>query len=718
MKNLLGRLHARSSEQLAQIAMHWRVSVFGDENAQHIGRIYQTMMDIRAIRDIWVRLSPEQQEIIRILSQERATPQTILELATAIDATEEETRLAAVDLYRWGMLGAENDTDELPLDELPSVFVPGELMHFFRRVINEIEAGDVSGNPLRRLLELRDDVEIETTATKWGVRVVPGLKRRNDLIADIIEAVQTPGRMGMVIRNLKQPATAIWRVMQAEDETGAHPFAPMVDRAGLTVTEAPLTLAIEHSTRLRGALEALESSMLVNHTWLEDGTRALFVPDEFLNPQTVPMKVPLAAIQPLPEGTVTPPEPKHPFALAWDVITVVREIATKGPPVWIPGKELPTHWLRLVNSRLWFRGESEPQAGYASTLLYLAIGVGALEPAPRTPGMEKAAIKPMLGRNARWWRSLGFTEQTERLRQLWLGAETWIEGRESGEIEIRSADWVRFRHRLLNSIARLDPDEWVMIHEASERLAEQDLAILGDYFEVASGRPETRSRKQSIALAIQVELSTAFEWFGFVETQQLGSDGIAMRVLPLAATTAREIGAMPESTNPTSGPIMSINHEGFIHLRRPAPIHIWSLTAFADNEQLYPEAIYQLRPQSIGAALGAGFDLEQITTYLEQQSGQSLPDPLETKLREWTAGYKRVKLRRAVSLELDVPVGLDDLRKTLESAGFQLVQTKGQEILVMLPDTGEDADGAEQQLMSTLRKAGYVGLWMKAQELS
>ena len=204
----------------------------------------------------------------------------------------------------------------------------------------------------------------------------------------------------------------------------------------------------------------------------------------------------------------------------------------------------------------------------------------------------------------------------------------------------------------------------------------------------------------------------------YFETQDLGEEGIAMRVLPPAALAAREIDAMPDLPDPDSGPVLTVNHEGVIHLRRPAPLHIWSLTAFADNEQLQPEALYQLRPQSVGAALGAGFDLEQITTYLERQSGQSIPDPLETRLREWTAGYKRVKLRRAVSLELDVPLGLDDLRETLENGGFQLVQTQGNQVVVMLPDTGDDAAAAEQQLTSMLRKAGYVGLWMKAQELT
>ncbi len=718
MKNLLGRLHARNDDQRARIAMLWRVSVFGDDSSRHIGRIYQTMTDIRAVRDTWLRMSENQRRIVRLLAPHGATPLTIADLASAIEQTEEDTRAAAADLFFWGILGADGDAMELPLGDQPRIFVPGELMHMFRRVIEEMEAGDISRNPLRRLLELRDDIELETTATKWGLRVVPGLKRRSDLITDILDAVSTPGRMEAVIGRLKQPATAIWRAMQVAEGSEPQPYAEIVDRAGLTVPDAPLMLAIEHSTRLRGALEALESALLVNHTWLADGSRALFIPDEVRNPQAVPMRVPLATIEPLPEGTVTPPEPKHPFALAWDVMTVVREIAAKGPPVWLPGKELPTHWLRMINSRLWFHDEREPPAGYASTLLFLALGVGALEPAPRTPGMERAAIKPVLGRNARWWRGLSFAEQTERLRQLWLGAETWVEGREVGEIEIRSADWVRFRHRLLTTVARLDPDEWVMVRDASQRLAQQDLNILGDYFEVATGRPETRNRKSAVALAIEVELTTAFSWFGFVETQDLGEEGIAMRVLPAAALAAREIDAMPDLPDPDSGPVLTVNHEGVIHLRRPAPLHIWSLTAFADNEQLQPEALYQLRPQSVGAALGAGFDLEQITTYLERQSGQSIPDPLETRLREWTAGYKRVKLRRAVSLELDVPLGLDDLRETLEDGGFQLVQTQGNQVVVMLPDTGDDAAAAEQQLTSMLRKAGYVGLWMKAQELT
>lgn len=716
MRNLLGRLHARSNDQRERIAALWYVSVFGPDSGQHIGRIYQVMTDIRAIRSVWTRLSDPQRQIIHVLSADGAKPHTIAELAEAIGSDEEATHTVAVDLFRWAILAREGDSQELPIGEKPRVFMPGELVLLFRRVQEERDAADISDWPLRRLLDLRDDFEIETSATKWGIRVQPGITRRQDLIDAILDAVSTPGRLESVINALKQPATAIWNVMH-NAEARLQPFGDVVAEAGLAVAEGPLGLTIEHTTRLRGALEALESSLLVNHTWLEDGSQALFIPEELLNPLSVPVKVPLSPIEPLPAGSVPAVEPVHPFAISWDLMTIVREIAAKGPPVWIPGQPLPTHWLRMINSRLWFHGESVPPEGYVATLLQLALDVGALEHADRTPGMEKAAIKPILGRNARWWRGLSFIEQTERLRQQWIAAESWIEGRESGEIDIRAADWIRFRHRLLTSVARLDPDEWVLVRDASLRLAEQDLSILGDIFEVATGRPETRTRRGSIATTIEVELTTAFVWFGFVETQNLGEKGIAMRITPSAIAAAREIDAMPSTSEPTSGPILTINHQGFITLRRPAPLHIWSLTAFAENVQLAPQAIYQLRTQSIGAALGAGFDLEQITRYLENQSGEPLPDPLETRLREWTAGYKRVKLRRAVSLDLDVHLGKDELASTLREAGFTLVPTSDNSVMVMLSETGEDATSAEQHLTRALRKAGYAGQWVKSTEL-
>src|SRR5690606_23975061 len=134
-------------------------------------------------------------------------------------------------------------------------------------------------------------------------------------------------------------------------------------------------------------------------------------------------------------------------------------------------------------------------------------------------------------------------------------------------------------------------------------------------------------------------------------------------------------------------------------------------TAFADAESLTPEATYQLRPGSVGRALGAGFDLDQITSYLERQSGKPLTDALKELLREWTAGYKRVRLRRIVLLSPDVEKGLEGLREVVAKAKLEIVGEHDGGLMVMLPATGDDGASAEDALLKALRHAGYAGQW-------
>src|SRR5690606_28973998 len=121
-----------------------------------------------------------------------------------------------------------------------------------------------------------------------------------------------------------------------------------------------------------------ESDLLVHHTYLKDGSRALFVPQEILNPGTVPTAAPLRPLQPLHDD-VSEPDARPPYAIAWDVLTVVREIASKGAPVWVPGEPVSRTWQRQLNSRLWFGGDEVPPEGYLGFLLYLALGAGVLE---------------------------------------------------------------------------------------------------------------------------------------------------------------------------------------------------------------------------------------------------------------------------------------------------------------------------------------------------
>ncbi|MGB3328480.1 MAG: helicase-associated domain-containing protein, partial [Thermomicrobiales bacterium] len=165
-----------------------------------------------------------------------------------------------------------------------------------------------------------------------------------------------------------------------------------------------------------------------------------------------------------------------------------------------------------------------------------------------------------------------------------------------------------------------------------------------------------------------------------------------------------------------AGPVLIVDAQGTIELRQPAPIHIWSLTAFADAERLHPVAVYQLRPGSIGRALGAGFDLDQIATYLDQQARTPIPDELKAQLRQWTISYRRVRLRRATVLHADTPEALADLRRIATENGMQVLADAGPDdgLVVLLPALGDDGVSAEDHLLKALRAGGYVGQWAAA----
>jgi hypothetical protein len=715
MRNLLGRLHARKTSSLVHIARLWGIPLLGRDTGRQVGTIYRVMTDIRAVRTAWSRLDETSQRVVRALTTPQGTARTIAELATDLDLPEETVRESCVGLFRWGILAREGDDQELPVGATPKLFIPRELALDFRRVLDEIEAGDQSTLPLRTLLELRDDPDIEESAQRWGIRVIPGLRRRHDLISEMLRQVTSTRRIDAVIAALSPAARTLWDVVRKDAETGPMRMDEAVERANLTVPEAPEGLAVARSAELREALTELESSLLVHHTYLKDGSRALFVPQEILHPGTVPTTMPLRPLTPL-RGDVPEPETRHPFAIAWDLLTVVREISSKGAPVWVPGEPVSRTWQRQLNSRLWFRGDEVPTEGYLGFLLYLGLGAGVLEPGAHGPGSgDRHAVRPVTTPRIRHWRGQAFAQQIGTLRDVWLAADQWVEGREREQIDVWGADWQGFRRKLLGDLREIDPQEWFLLTDVARRLAEQDTAIVGSTFTAASARSANDrgdARIAAIAQIIEVELQTAMWWFGFVDLVRLGRKGIAMRVTEAARLAAGDTRAVVETAELRPGTAsLAVDETGLITLHRPEPVHVWSLTAFADAESLAPEVTYQLRPGSVGRALGAGFDLDQITMYLTRQSGGPLPDALQGLLREWTAGYKRVRLRRMVMLMPDVEKGLGQLREDVAGAGLEVVGEHDGGLIVLLPATGDDASAAEDALLKALRHAGYAGQW-------
>ena len=702
MRNLLGRLHARGDADIRRIATFWQVPVGGGNRHAAVGTLYRAMTDIRTVRDVWERLGPEQQEVVRLLAlaDDASSAPTLAELAGWLGVPALEARERAVQLYHLGLLAREGDDQPLPIGAEPKLFLPRELALLFRRLLDDIDAGDISTVPLPALMERLDDAEIETAASTWGLKVVPGTRDRDNLGRRLLQLIGTPGAADRVVGALSADAARVWRAVRGAPD-GAPVQLDEIVALGFAGDD-PRTVQ-----RRRAALEELESALLVWHTYGPDGARLLFAPAEIRAPRP-PAPAVLPPLRPvLPPDDDPQPEPRrHPHALAWDFLTLLREVADPELPPWPATGDQPRSRLRRLNQRFWIRGRDLPPAGYVDCLLALAQAEGLLQADEEE---DELRLTPAV----RAWRERSFVAQTERLRWWWMASNAWIEGQARGELEIRGVDWPAARRTLVAALADptvgLEPGTWYELDSVTARIAAHLPRLLGPSFTAASARltaseDEQAARLATIAEVIGIELETMFAWLGLVQVAAASTGPRSVRLLQ-----ARSQGdGMPGDASGGVVPPISVAPTGAIELRDPTPLRVWSLSAFSDLELLGQPSLYRLSASSLRRALAAGFDLDQVTSFLTRQSGEPLPEEVVAQLAAWTTGYQRVRVQPALLLTPDDPAALAALQNLATAAGWSVVTAD--ETMLVLRRGADTSAMAEAELVEALRAQGYAPL--------
>ena len=685
MRNLIGRLNARPPAELPRIAQAWRVPLTASDRYGQAGQLYRAITDPRAVRDSWATLSDSQQQIASILSTSNV-PMAIAELARALDYSETDTRDTASALYQAGWLAWEGDDAELLVGEQPRLYMPRELSHLVRRVQDEIDTGDLRDTPLRVLLALLDDVELEEAAQAWGIQIIPGIRSREELSAQIMEVVADPDRIAAVAANLNPDAAAIWQRLRHEP-----------DGAPITLEQAAVGAAIsrlssEGAQRFRNALSQLEGSLLAWHTYRKDGSRWLFIPVDIRSPK--PKREPLPP-PPVPDQGFTPTRQPR-FALAWDLLTLLRSLTEPDRPRPRLGDPFPAPWLRRLNDRLWLRGADEPLPGYIPFLLALAQREGLLAPEDGKTGTL------VVTGEMRSWRDRAFDDQESHLRWQWLSATDWIEGGQQAIVQIWGGDWRSLRRGLLTALGVLPVDEWRSLDAVAKWVAEREAALLGRSFTAAIGQGAAdegaEGRRAATAAASALTIERAFTWFGFVDLATSPQRTTVMRVTPrghaLATGAALPGGDAGEA-------LLVVRDDGAIELTGPTPLQIWSVAAFAELDQLDRPARYRLTERSIERALSAGFNTAQIAAFLRMQSKAALPASVLAMLDQERREHPAVQIRPATLLSIVDPDARERLRALLVSSGITPVSTA--EGLLVTAD-----QATSERLGLIIRSAGFT----------
>ena len=109
MRNLLGRLNARSTVDLSEIADSWRTPLAGRDRLARISQLYRTMTQPPMVRAQWDGLAPDQQALVRLLMNAGEAGRTIEQLSRELEAPPDATRAIAVALYEQGIIAYEGN---------------------------------------------------------------------------------------------------------------------------------------------------------------------------------------------------------------------------------------------------------------------------------------------------------------------------------------------------------------------------------------------------------------------------------------------------------------------------------------------------------------------------------------------------------------------------------------------------------------------------------
>ena len=166
MRNLLGRLNARSAPALAQIADSWQTPLTGRDRLAQISQLYRTMTRMSMVRVFWDGLDPDQKSVVHALIKAGDAGRTIEQLSAELSANPEAIRTICVGLYEQGVIAYEGTASSLPLGEKPRLFVPLELGNALQRAAQELQEGNViifeheGKEKIKRILEITEGGEL------------------------------------------------------------------------------------------------------------------------------------------------------------------------------------------------------------------------------------------------------------------------------------------------------------------------------------------------------------------------------------------------------------------------------------------------------------------------------------------------------------------------------------------------------------------------------
>ncbi|HRA46460.1 MAG TPA: helicase-associated domain-containing protein [Thermomicrobiales bacterium] len=647
VRNLLGRLNARSSEDLGEIAATWRAPMTSRDRLTQIATLYRTMLKPVMVREQWDTLPLSERALVNAVIAAGESGITVGELASDFGQAAADVRERLGDLYRAGILSYEGTANTLPVGEAPVVFVPRELAAVITQVDAEITRGDTTQLTLADLFALRSDRELFEAADLLKVDYVPGLVGREEIIRLLSARLTNPTVRMQAIEGLGHDVRTMW------ERLGSAPPGTPVTVESLVSQGNDRT----HAGRL-AALNDLEDRLFV---WpvVIDGQRAMFVPIQ--HGTEFEGAVPKPLVTNFPELSWRPEAP-----LAWDLTVVLQRLLSPIAPPGINPLQLTAAQAQELGPMLWNAPNGAIPPGYMEALLDLGVHLGLLEePDDGSTSYERTD-------RIRSWRLGPWEEQADRVRGAWLNSQTWIEGYAATTLEPWQVDWQAYRVKLLHHLSSLEPGRIYRLRDLTAWIGGFDPDIAGVRATVAVVAPAfadgDESNPNGLRALLAHTITTMLNWQGLIDVIAIAADETAVRLDPRIRQIARATPGDRSAAQPE--PMMTIEDDLIIIITNPSAIQIWSLLAFAEPVELGQATRFVLTAESMRAAQLAGFRTEQVIQFLTRQAGSAVPDNLAQRIERRAAEMRGLEMTAQITITTDSEADALTIKALLEADGY------------------------------------------------
>lgn len=674
-RSLLTLLMDAPPADIRAAAEAWSVPLTKRTHTDNVALLYQAMTDRWTLEELLDGLPPQARDIAGALALGPEEGLTREELMTRL-------RLDPLDLN--ASLATLRQAAIVHRQSTGTLSLPRELAAVIARAIRDRQHGDFTAPTLNHLLESLDADVLLDAARRWRVSDTPTSLRPGDR-ERLVHALQARVRMPRALADVEAALSPGARRVVAALREEPSPL-PLREAAALAGAATPAAR--------RALLSELTASLLACHGWLW-GERALVMPGEFRAPAMTQL--------PLPPLNAVSADPlhgwRHPYALAWDMLTLLRLIehqTARWPGGGIAALADDHQFAARVARQFWAALDPATPPGVA--LLFLA-----------TLGRARGLITERNddGRHAPTtndpvaWVKLGFGAQTRELFAAWRGMTSWPEGQGTA-MHLWGVDWPAFRGRLLDTLTQCQPGHWYLLDTLLARLAQMRPSLLGEEFTAATAVGQTQPDREALVRGcIEATLRSALSWFGVVAWGRTAM-GEAVRVTDVGWWL---LGRGPEpAVAPFGATPLALQPDLTVLVLQAEPAHLWPLLALADAETLDRVSIYRITATSLRRALRRGLAADQVLRFLESRTGGPLDDAARATLDEWMRAVRRLLLERVVLLTADERDILDEAVALVREHGASVQLLPDGRALVHIPDS-DDA------LAAWLKAADVTPVW-------